>query len=514
MSDSPWTPPLLPDPRPQDGLEIQDLPENLQSQVAGLLGELRDNLLTDAGIIDSERRIANGEDAWGLFETLKRNPSQLLQEGCRWVPKNGLAQARLSELRRTLGNDDARLQRLLSSQAKHWLKAFQGYAPGLRPKSEPPPVGSDHRLPPQEQKLFGAVCSDVHLGTGYSNFEGFYKWLRARKEGETVVLLGDILDFWICTRGDKQADLVRRSVAEWKRLWKELAVLRDRGVEIHYVPGNHDGFVFFVEAADQFDWAQAILARSPEFQRIREETADFRLTRVASIDYPCFQMGEQKVLLTHGHYDDWFWQLFAGVPEIPPKTAVFLTTASVVFLHKHARIARRLNNIKDVLKLLNGLEPTAISITNALLRAYDGACAMAENDPTQMAAVIDNAMALHFAGSAPVDEDEEIKIRTALLSCERLKRESKELPDLRRKTMDFLREAGAAPNYCLPQSPVPGADPIISPLEGYARDDGVLVIGHHHKPRDSKDCFDVGGFCEENHTTLAILTEGVVYREG
>jgi Calcineurin-like phosphoesterase len=88
-----------------------------------------------------------------------------------------------------------------------------------------------------------SVSSDVHLGTRYSNHEEFYDWLKSRPPGQTVVLLGDILDFWIFSRLDRQDSFVNRIVAEWERLWNVLSKLNAKGTELHYVPGNHDAFV-------------------------------------------------------------------------------------------------------------------------------------------------------------------------------------------------------------------------------------------------------------------------------
>ncbi|SDZ71407.1 Calcineurin-like phosphoesterase [Variovorax sp. YR266] len=185
-----------------------------------------------------------------------------------------------------------------------------------RPPSPPPPPRPPP--PPPPVTVVGAVCSDVHLGTKQAGTAPFQAWLKARKAGEEVVLLGDVLDFWLFVRSDKPRDFVNRVAAAWDHLYKQLARLVDRGVNVHYVPGNHDSFAFFVEAAEHVDWARVILDRTPELLAVRDKTAHQRITEVATVHYPFLELKPEedtRLLLTHGHYNAWGWRMTSGMPE-------------------------------------------------------------------------------------------------------------------------------------------------------------------------------------------------------
>ncbi|MEZ5922745.1 MAG: metallophosphoesterase, partial [Parvularculaceae bacterium] len=111
-----------------------------------------------------------------------------------------------------------------------------------------------------------SICSDVHLGTKYAKKNDFYHWLESRRADEKVVLLGDILDCWIFSKYDDEEDLAERVIAEWTELCTALSRLHKQGTEIHYIPGNHDAFVFFIEMADLVPWCQKVMERSQEFE--------------------------------------------------------------------------------------------------------------------------------------------------------------------------------------------------------------------------------------------------------
>src|SRR5229473_4151148 len=91
------------------------------------------------------------------------------------------------------------------------------------------------------------VCSDIHLLYGAADEKSF-KQLLDRCENDHLVLLGDVLDFWIDESDPKRLKFVE---TYWKKLyeWLEPLKARDRNVHIHYVPGNHDSFVFTLEAS-------------------------------------------------------------------------------------------------------------------------------------------------------------------------------------------------------------------------------------------------------------------------
>ncbi|MBO4447082.1 MAG: UDP-2,3-diacylglucosamine diphosphatase [Bacteroidales bacterium] len=78
--------------------------------------------------------------------------------------------------------------------------------------------------------------ADVHLGTGADAAERearFVSFLKGIPRNALAVwLLGDIWDFWYEYR-----DVVPRDAA---RVVSELIALMDAGVEVYFVPGNHD----------------------------------------------------------------------------------------------------------------------------------------------------------------------------------------------------------------------------------------------------------------------------------
>lgn len=80
--------------------------------------------------------------------------------------------------------------------------------------------------------------SDTHLGAGSAaearaTEQRFVAWLdRVAADAETIVLLGDIFDFWFEYRRVVPKGCVRTLA--------KLAELRERGIRILYLTGNHD----------------------------------------------------------------------------------------------------------------------------------------------------------------------------------------------------------------------------------------------------------------------------------
>lgn len=91
-------------------------------------------------------------------------------------------------------------------------------------------------------KLKGKVyfITDAHLGSGCNSRERELQFCRLldniKGDCKTLMLLGDIFDFWFSYRY-----LVPRGHV---RLLGKLAELSDSGVEIHFFIGNHDMWVF------------------------------------------------------------------------------------------------------------------------------------------------------------------------------------------------------------------------------------------------------------------------------
>jgi UDP-2,3-diacylglucosamine pyrophosphatase LpxH len=79
------------------------------------------------------------------------------------------------------------------------------------------------------------ILSDIHLGIRESKAEEVVKFLNTNT-AETIILNGDIVDFWALKRGSK-----------WKpkhsACMKKFFSLANKGVDVIWVRGNHDDFL-------------------------------------------------------------------------------------------------------------------------------------------------------------------------------------------------------------------------------------------------------------------------------
>ncbi|MEA1909370.1 MAG: metallophosphoesterase [Euryarchaeota archaeon] len=82
------------------------------------------------------------------------------------------------------------------------------------------------------------AISDVHIDAPNSDIGAFVAFLNdvlMRRDADNItdlVLCGDILDFWRCD--------VMDMVLESGHIMNRLIYLADRGINIHYIAGNHD----------------------------------------------------------------------------------------------------------------------------------------------------------------------------------------------------------------------------------------------------------------------------------
>ncbi len=358
-----------------------------------------------------------------------------------------------------------------------------------------------------------SVCSDVHLGTKYSEKKNFYQWLKQRRPHETVILLGDILDFWIFSKHDDKDNLLRRIVAEWEQLWTVLARLQKQGTQIHYIPGNHDVFVFFIETADLLPWSKAVMAHSKEFQFIKKAIGSRLMREVASIHYPFYQVevGGLKVLFTHGHYEEWYWRQVAGFSDAPVESALFLTTASIVLAHKYARIVRRAVNETDWLKRVHGIEDAAISITNSIVRAHAAAHRSIEREPQKAVKLIDLALSIYFHAKSNISKSEWIAIRDALLSLGDIqgRQVPKDLQAIWDNTMKYLGRSRRERSVTVERDPRTTS---FTSFSNFLTPDR-LVFGHYHIPREDDKAYDVGGFVKPISTYFIVRGDGSIDRD-
>lgn len=82
--------------------------------------------------------------------------------------------------------------------------------------------------------------SDAHLGSGNNSRERESDLVsllqEAEKDAESVVFVGDMFDFWFTYK-----HVVPKG---YTRLLGQLAVMADKGIELHYFIGNHDMWIF------------------------------------------------------------------------------------------------------------------------------------------------------------------------------------------------------------------------------------------------------------------------------
>jgi predicted phosphodiesterase len=358
-----------------------------------------------------------------------------------------------------------------------------------------------------------AICSDVHLGTSSAEASSFHDWLR-QSQARALVLLGDILDLWIFGAGDDSDRLLERVAASWDSLYRAVSAAKERDREICLVPGNHDGFVYFIEAAENDPWAGAVLSHCSELQKLRQMTQHQRLASVCEIHYPCLSIkdGGRTAVLTHGHYAGWGWRLMVGLEEsiefLPPQLAM----TAVALAHKNARLLRRLNNERDWLMRVHGVEDTAIAITNGLLLAYDGAREMLEReDASGLVALLDRAMALYFGSTRSISIEEELRIRDSFLALHRSRAHHTE-NDLLKVREDHTKLLGGRRGDNVTLYPTPGGIRLRkTPLSEFSRFD-ELIVGHYHSPRDIEGVHDVGGFVGGIRSSILIMSNGEVSR--
>ena len=126
------------------------------------------------------------------------------------------------------------------------------------------------------------------------------------------------MDLW----SDAERAYTAASRAYQKILYPGLRALKESGVEIHYVIGNHDAALFDAflpeNVAEHFPGVQHRIKESHTIQAISEGWQP--LYGVATVHYPgvILASGTNKnILLTHGHYHQWEWLLVNGRPDLP-----------------------------------------------------------------------------------------------------------------------------------------------------------------------------------------------------
>ncbi|WP_156304410.1 metallophosphoesterase [Nitrosospira briensis] len=172
------------------------------------------------------------------------------------------------------------------------------------------------------------VCSDIHLGTGEAGHAQLLEVMGLCQEGDTLILLGDVLDAWIY---DSPESSLKAVIEWWQWLYWRLKDLAENNVIIHYVMGNHDAFVFPLHAKNSVKLCKRLVEKSNFLQCLENTVDNYNLQSVATLHSvfmwcpkpllspTASQSGtcvNEPILLTHGHMTEWWWAWSAGSAEV------------------------------------------------------------------------------------------------------------------------------------------------------------------------------------------------------
>lgn len=359
------------------------------------------------------------------------------------------------------------------------------------------------------------IASDVHLGRSDSESEAFFHWLRAIPRRREVVLNGDILDWYIFDDGAKQRPIAERVAGQWKRLWRAIEELRGKECEVHLVPGNHDAFTFYVEAAPEVPWCARLLQKVPELLALRDRTQEHRLSAVCDIHYPFLSLRDREHLLfSHGHYEERYWRVLGGGDDnrLDP---VWLISLGVEMAHKHSRFLRRMYLSKPGYESVRQLHDVAVRITSAVVAAWTAAGRRLDSDADEedLEARVERAMAWYYSANVAGGSDDDADlIRDSLFALAEIG-DDREDERLTRRA-DALRRLLARNPHGVSRTITGGATINMHTrrfrdLAGFR----TLVLGHDHKPADGGDTWDIGGFVSPHRTALRGTRLGDIWRD-
>ena len=374
------------------------------------------------------------------------------------------------------------------------------------------------------------VCSDVHLGIGNADEEGF-RALLDQCDDDALILLGDVLDFWV----DESDEDTRLAYVKghWNNLYTWLSALKARTrTRIHYVPGNHDCFAFLLEAGDALTWTRIVLARCPALEALRTETRNARFTKLVDVHYPFLRQEltptsnsdpqaaaalKHVILLTHGHAHVWGWQLFDGYGDPMGWTWGFVTLLSAGLAHKYANAFRRVAKIAESgFGFGKRAQDIAAPITNTMVNAFVFAGRRIENEPEAFAEVLETAIRIYCEEQGVAQETVAgIKVRKAM---EQLKEhaEDRTLKGAFLGTREYLQRAASSMSYTLSyDSPADIVKITPTPFARFQLFD-KFVCGHFHKARaetvQGVECYEAGCFLfDGEHTYLQINPDGRIF---
>jgi UDP-2,3-diacylglucosamine pyrophosphatase LpxH len=342
--------------------------------------------------------------------------------------------------------------------------------------------------------------------------------LEGCRKGDTLILLGDILDFWI--RGNEGHWPKDRVVGSWKTLYRELAPLRKREVDVHYVAGNHDSFLFYLEAGYAFEWTDIVLRKSQALTDVFHETARYRMSKVATVHYPFYKLTlspeaapKITILFTHGHTNERYWRVISGMPESSPSTKAFVTALTTALSHRFAYPLRAVGQISE--HGLRRVTDTGLQITNAVVTAYYLTKGKRVDDNLEeFARLLENAFRDYF-DDASRKESDALDIKAALLTVQQFDERSDLVPfrDLTREMLrrEAHRDSNFTIRYVAPTGYMAMSHMPYNELTEFDR----FVRGHTHEASQNEEdpadaCYDTGCFAykKEKYTFLQINPDG------
>ena len=334
------------------------------------------------------------------------------------------------------------------------------------------------------------VCSDVHLGTAESGQSALLEVMSLCNRGDTLVLLGDILDAWFADDDARTLSIIEQ---QWTWLHACISALKTQGVAVHYVPSNHDSFVFTLTAAPQSPFCRKLVSQNVFLDSLQPLAQSYDFAAVATVDYPFLRFDRDGgIMLTHGHLGEWYWAWMGSHSEDLRSPALIrdqqstlarlMAVASSV-AYQHRRKFRTAFKIQATgLDVFRRQTDICALITMEVFEAYTAA----GWSPTQkwdgFIDRVDATCRLIAAGQG----DAELKAISARVQAgiEQLDEwyTARDLSRIRKDVEKFIDEYGGQVNYAMHRS----QQVLKLGMTGFStfRQFKHLMFGHFHKPTE------------------------------
>lgn len=444
-----------------------------------------------------------GLSEWSPINTFSARLDDLKQDAAKLAAKrNSAGSSRDGFIAASIEEVVERLDKLieLDQRSNLWEELFHFHGSALIREIEDQLLEFDagHRC---------WVVSDVHLGLATGNRDAFSDLLDACESGDRLILLGDILDFWIHL--EHEADLEEVVAAEWRLLYTQLADVGKRGVSVTYVPGNHDMFVFVLEGVGHLDWCSSLVARCPSLARLRQDLADYPLSSVCEIQYPFLKLEFNGVgtLCTHGHAHELLWHFLTGNPYEDGMILAFIQTAATVLAYRFARQLRGVFNLalNAPTEWVRHTTDVAMAITNRHLTNFSSQ--KARLDTRQHRIQFVESLVQEFERlTSSSDRNEIIAIDAARAFDQLTKWSNASVAEIRQETSRYLSVNQTGLNYRI--WALTEFQSAMSTLPfGRIGAFNQFLCGHYHMPRDQFPDYDSGCFLRPGPVACVMITK-------